>query len=126
MLSKLAQYVSAKQEELSNDIEFMHGRKKEELIEGRLYNIIDYAFIKGKKGDYAVFITKEDDKHFFNGGKAINDMLKLIEEAELHEDVRNEGLPILSHGKIQTNNGNTFTKVTFYPTEKQLNNVLPF
>lgn len=129
MASVLAQYVTAKQEEMSNDIEFMHGRTKGETIVGTLYTIKDYAFIKGKKGEYAVFITEEDKEHFFNGGKAITDMMKLVEEANLHGDLKEEGIPFVSHGKITTNNGNSFTKVTFYPSAETLNmksNDLPF
>lgn len=72
-------------------IPFMEGRDKGNIFDilGETLHIVDFGFINGDNGEYAVFLTREHDDVFYFGNAVITDMLKEIQrdgmESELSE-----------------------------------------
>lgn len=72
-------------------IPFMEGRYKGNIsdILGETLHIVDFGFINGDNGEYAVFYTREHADVFYFGNAVITDMLKEVQrdgmEAELSE-----------------------------------------
>ena len=97
-------------------IPFMEGREKGELEEilGKVCNIKDYAFINGDDGEYAVFIVDEIDDHFYFGGSILTQNLKAFTDEE-HEELRENGLPVLLTTRKTKKGNRTYTNVEFYP-----------
>lgn len=103
--------------EFSVQLPFMDGREKgdSEKLVGLVSTIADYGFLKGDDNrDYAVFITKENSKEFFFGGQVLTDQLQQLEAEGYHEDVINEGLPMLMTKKTSKNK-RSYVSVEFYP-----------
>lgn len=61
-------------------IPFMEGREKGDIRDliGKTVNIMDFGFIKGENGTYAVFCVKGSEKEFYCGGKAVTEILSTI------------------------------------------------
>ena len=72
-------------------IPFMEGRDKGNIsdILGETLHIVDFGFINGDNGEYAVFLTAEHDDVFYFGNAVITDMLREVQkdgmESELAE-----------------------------------------
>lgn len=100
---------------LKNKLEILEGKEKGDKrdILGKVVTISNYGFIKSKDGVYAVFTTREDNK-FYNASSLLTDYLKQIEENGGHDDVVNEGLPILLTEKVSSSN-RKYIDVEFYP-----------
>lgn len=103
--------------EFSVRLPFMDGREKgdaKELV-GQITTISDYGFLKGDDGsDYVVFITKERSKTFYFGGTVLTDQMQQLEAEGYHDDIINEGLPMLMTEKKSKNN-RSYVNVEFYP-----------
>lgn len=101
-------------------IEFMEGRQKGEnmQIEGLIVNVIDFDFIDDPaRGEYSVYIVKEDETNFFFGGKILTDFFKGLTPEE-KEELQENGLPIrITTGK-KSKNGYQYTGIEFYPEAK--------
>lgn len=104
-------------------IEFMEGKSKGDSkdILNKSLTIIDFDFIDGEDGEYAVFITAEIKDNFFFGGSVITKALKELEENKA--EVRAEGLPIMLVERKSKKN-RKYTSVVFYPEENS--SELPF
>lgn len=102
-------------------INFMEGREKGDTADiiGKNVTIVDFDFISGDNGDYAVFILAEDKKKFYFGGSVITNALKELEHVKA--DVQAEGLPARLVEKKSKKN-RAYTSVEFYPD----GNDLPF
>jgi len=102
---------------LQNDLPLMNNRTKgeqEDLI-GEIVTIEDYDFMKGENGAYVVFTVKEYPEQFFFGGSVLTEQLQKVEEAEMHDQVISEGLPMLLTKKQSKETKRNYTAVKFYP-----------
>ena len=99
-------------------------KQKHPLMEGRekgdnaniLNNeitIIDYDIINGKDGEYLLFITKEDDAHFYFGGTILTNDFKDFESKGLHDDVKAEGVRIKLHEQKNEKGNRTYIAVDY-------------
>ena len=63
-------------------IPFMEGAEKADIRElvDKPVHIVDFGFIKGDNGDFAVFITKENDGVFYFAPNVISENLHIIDE----------------------------------------------
>ena len=74
-------------------IPFMEGREKGDLknLVGQPLHIVDFGFIDGKDGEFAVLKFKEDDAKFYFGNSITTEMLREVQkdgmEAELAKQV---------------------------------------
>lgn len=103
--------------EFSVRLPFMDGRDKGEAkdLVGQVTTITDYGFLKDDDGkDYVVFITKERSKTFYFGGTVLTDQLQQLEAEGYHDDIVNDGLPMLMTEKKSKNN-RSYVNVEFYP-----------
>lgn len=116
-MSDMKKSLKDRAKEFSVQLPFMDGREKgesEELL-GQISTIVDYGFLTGDKGnDYAVFIVKERSNKFYFGGQVLTDQLQQLEAEGYHEEIVNEGLPVL-FGQKKSKNKQTYTTVEFYP-----------
>lgn len=113
---------NAKKLNAGGGIPFMEGRTKGDTADiiGKDIKIIDFGFINGDDGEYAVFITEEVNDKFYFGGTIVTTSLKSLVD-DLAE-VRAEGLPArLVERKSKKNR--SYTAIVFYPAE---NDDLPF
>lgn len=96
---------------------FMEGRDKadtKDLI-GTVNTITDYGFLPNDDGVlYVAFIVKERSKTFYFGGQVLTDQLGQLEAEGYHEEIVENGLPMLMTEK-KSKNGRTYTNVEFYP-----------
>lgn len=78
-------------------IPFMEGRDKGDVRDllGKTVNIMDFGFIRGDNGEYAVFCVKGEDKLFYCGGKAVTEILKRIKEDGMKEELAKQDAKIL-------------------------------
>lgn len=108
--------------QFSVQLPFMDGREKgktEELL-GTVTTIREFGFLKSEDGnDYAVFIVDERQKYFYFGGKVITDQLQQLEAEGYHEEINEEGLPMLMTEK-KSKNKRSYTSVEFYPEDVTL------
>lgn len=77
-------------------IPFMETRTKgdvRDLID-TVVHIIDFGFIRGDNGEYVVFITKENDKEFYCGGKAVTELLKQIKTDNMGEALKDQAVTV--------------------------------
>lgn len=103
--------------EFATALPFMEGREKGDAAElvGMISTISEYGFMRGDDGhDYAVFIVKERSKHFYFGGTVLTDQLQQLEAEGYHQDIVDEGLPMLLSQKKSKNN-RAYINVEFYP-----------
>lgn len=93
-------------------IPFMEGRTPSKLEHGEVVTIIDYAFIKGEDGEYSVFITKEDEEHFYFGGMVFNQLFRELDgySTEEIETVLKQGIEVTTELK-KSKKGREYTKV---------------
>lgn len=115
-MSDMKKSLKQRAKEFSVQLPFMDGRDKADAKElaGQVTTIVDYGFLKGDNGDYAVFIVKEHSKKFFFGGQVLTDQLQQLEAEGYHDDIVTEGLPMLLTEKKSKNN-RTYVNVEFYP-----------
>ena len=69
-------------DKFKNDgIPFMEGREKGDLKElcGKQLHIVDFGFIKGRNGDFAVMQFREDKEHFYFGNAIVTEMLRTVQ-----------------------------------------------
>lgn len=98
---------------------FMEGRNKGETKEliGTVNTICEYGFLPNEQGEhYAVFIVKERPDKFFFGGTVLTDRLMTLDQEGYHEEIVEEGLPMLMTEKKSRNN-RMFTNVVFNPED---------
>ena len=104
--------------EFSVQLPFMEGREKgdtKELI-GQVSTIIDYGFLPNEQGEpYACFIVKERSKKFYFGGSVLTDRLNVLDDKGYHDDIVEEGLPVLMTEQKSKKSNRTYTAVEFYP-----------
>ena len=94
-------------------IDFMNGReagKMADLIDKEV-TITDIDIIKSRKDEYAVFIIKEDDKHFYFGGAVLTNFVKTLSEEDFDE-VRRDGMAV-KFSRAKSQDGFTYTNVDF-------------
>ena len=94
-------------------IPFMEGRTPRELQEGQVVTLVDYGFIDGEDGKYVVYMTKEDDSHFYFGGTVLTQLCEQLDEYtdEEIEEVLKVGIQFTT-SKKKSKKGRTYTKVT--------------
>lgn len=105
--------------EFSVQLPFMDGRNKGDIKElvGMISTIADYGFLKGDDDrEYAVIITKEISDKFYFGGTVLTDQLQQLEAEGFHEEIVEEGLPMLLTEKKSKNN-RSYVNVEFYPED---------
>lgn len=103
--------------EFSVQLPFMDGREKGDMKDliGQISTITEFGFLRGDDNrDYAVFIVKERSKTFYFGGTVLTDQLQQLEAEGYHDDIVNEGLPMLMTEKKSKNN-RSYVNVEFYP-----------
>lgn len=103
--------------EFSVQLPFMDGREKgdaKELV-GQVSTIVDYGFLKGDDDkEYVVFIVEERSKTFYFGGTVLTDQLQQLEAEGYHDEIVDNGLPMLMTEKKSKNN-RSYVNVEFYP-----------
>ena len=116
-MSDMRKSLKDRAKEFSVSLPFMEGREKGDMKElhGQVSTICDYGFLTGDKGnDYAAFIVKERSGKFYFGGQVLTDQLQQLEAEGYHEEIVEEGLPVL-FGEKKSKNKQTYTTVEFYP-----------
>ena len=108
-----------KAKQMNSGIEFMQGKEKGETTDllDKKITIIDYDFLMGDDGEYAVFIIKEDDTKFYFAGTVLTNNLKLFNEEE-KEELQKDGLPTLLRERKSAKTKRTYVSVEFYPDAK--------
>ena len=108
----------------SLSVPVMEGREKgilDDVINaGKPVTIRDYDFLtvekKGVKSTFAVIILDEYPEHFFFTGMVITEQLSKMDESGYHDEIVENGLPMLLEvKKSQANKGLSYTDVTWYP-----------
>lgn len=119
MSNEMRKSLKERAKEFSVQLPFMEGRDKgdaKELV-GVVSTISDYGFLKGDDNrDYAVFITKEDSKKFYFGGTVLTDQLQQLEADGYHDEIVEDGLPMLMTAK-KSKNKREYINVEFYPED---------
>lgn len=114
---KMRKSLKDRAKEFTVMLPFMEGREKgdsKELL-GQVSTITDYGFLKGDDNrEYVAFITAERAKKFYFGGTVLTDQMQQLEAEGYHDEIVNEGLPMLMTEK-RSKNGRTYTNVEFYP-----------
>lgn len=97
----------------SAGIPFMEGRDKGNLSDmlNRELHIIDYGFIHGDDGDYAVMAFAEDDERFYFGNSIITEMLREVEGDGMKEELSYQ--PIRFEQRVSRNGRRTYTTYVF-------------
>lgn len=104
--------------EFSVQLPFMEGREKGDgkELHGQISTICDYGFLPNEDGEmYAAFIVKERSDKFYFGGMVLTDQLMTLESEGYHDDIINEGLPVLFEEVKSKKNKRAYTNVIFYP-----------
>lgn len=75
-------------------IPFMEGRDKGNVsdILGDTVHIVDFGFINGDNGEYAVFLTAENDDIFYFGNQVITDMLKEVQRDGMETELAKQDI----------------------------------
>ena len=117
MSNEMKKSLKDRAKEFSVQLPFMEGREKgdaKELV-GQVSTIADYGFLKGDDGrEYVVFIVRERSKAFYFGGTVLTDQMQQLEAEGYHEEIVEEGLPVLLTEKKSKNN-RSYVNVEFYP-----------
>lgn len=117
MQNNMKKSLKDRAKEFSVQLPFMENREKgdaKELV-GMVSTISDYGFLTGEEGnDYAVFIVKERSNKFYFGGTVLTDQLQQLEAEGYHDDIVQEGLPMLMTEK-KSKNKRSYINVEFYP-----------
>lgn len=117
MSNEMRKSLKDRAKEFSVQLPFMEGRDKGDakVLVGQVSTIADYGFLKGDDGrDYVVFITKERAKEFYFGGTVLTDQLMQLEAEGYHDEIVEDGLPMLMTEKKSKNN-RSYINVEFYP-----------
>ena len=115
-MANLKKSLREKALEMQQQLPIMQGKEKgesEDLI-GTIVSIDDFDFLNGENGEYAVFTIREDDSHFFFGGKVLSEKLKTFQTEGYTDLIKIEGLPMVLSTK-KSSKGRSYTAVTFYP-----------
>ena len=105
--------------EMDARLPFMDGKVKGEVKElfGQVSTINEYGFLPNEAGElYAVFTVAERAGKFYFGGTVMTDRLFKFEQDGYHEDIVNEGLPVLMNEKKSKTN-RTYVDVVFFPED---------
>lgn len=109
-MSRLSEMANAKM----NGCALMTGREKAETVTDEIVTMTDIDIIKSEKGDFAVYLLKEKDGKYFNGGQAITELGKeILSDNELLEDLHTGGLKV-RFTKTKTRSGRDFTSVEVF------------
>ena len=109
-MSRLSEMAKAKM----NGCALMTRREKAETVTDEIVTMTDIDIIKSEKGDFAVYLLKEKDGKYFNGGKAITELGKeIVSDNELLEELHTSGLKV-RFTKTKTRSGNDFTSVEVF------------
>lgn len=104
--------------EFGVQLPFMESRDKGDIKEllGQVSTIVDYGFLKDKtkNHDYVVFVVKERLNTFYFGGQVLTGQMGQLEAEGYHEEIVEEGLPMLLTEKKSKNNRG-YINVEFYP-----------
>lgn len=94
-------------------IPFMEGREKGSLkdVHGQDLHIIDFGFINGEDGEYAVMMFAEDDAHFYFGNSIITSMLHTIDEDGMREELKEQ--PVQFEERTSRNGKRQYTTYRF-------------
>lgn len=102
--------------EFSVQLPFMEGREKGETKEliGQVSTIIDYGFLANENGEpYVCFIVKERSSKFYFGGSVLTDRLSILEDKGYHDDIVEQGLPVLMTEQKSKKSNRSYTAVEF-------------
>lgn len=116
-MSDMRKSLKDRAKQFSVQLPFMDNREKGDAKEllGTINTIIDYGFLTGDNdNEYVVFIVKERANKFFFGGTVLTDQMQQLEAEGYHDDIINEGLPMLMKER-KSKNKRTYTSVEFYP-----------
>ena len=109
-MSRLSEMAKVKM----NGCALMTGREKAETVTDEIVTMTDIDIIKSEKSDFAVYLLKEKDGKYFNGGQAITELGKEIaSDSELLEDLHTSGLKV-RFTKTKTRSGRDFTSVEVF------------
>ena len=109
-MSRLSEMAKAKM----NGCALMTGREKAETITDEIVTLTDIDIIKSEKGDFAVYLVKEENGKYFNGGQAITELGKeIVSDEELMTDLHTNGLKV-RFSKTKTRSGRDFTSVEVF------------
>lgn len=70
-------------------IPFMEGREKGDLsnLVGQPLHIVDFGFIDGNDGEFAVIQFKEDAKKFYFGNSIVTEMLQEVQKDGMEKEL---------------------------------------
>lgn len=115
----------------SDILPLMEGKEKGEINDfNRIYTINDFDFMKGDKGDFAVFTIKETQNHFFFGATVLTDKLKTLQNTFTPDElafVLQHGITV-KFGKKRGRSGFTYTTADLFVDVKneEVDNVQKF
>jgi hypothetical protein len=118
MSNNMKKSLKDRAKEFSVQLPFMDGKEKGENrdILGQVVTISEYGFLPNDDGEvYAVFTIKERPSKFYFGGAVLTDRLFKLEEEGYHDEIVNEGLPMVLAEKKAKKSNRTYTNVEFYP-----------
>ena len=75
-------------------IPFMEGREKgnlRDLVDKPLH-IVDFGFIDGKDGKFAVMQFAEDGANFYFGNSIVTEMLETVEEDDMRDELAQQAI----------------------------------
>ena len=75
-------------------IPFMEGREKGNLrdLVDRPLHIVDFGFIDGKDGKFAVMQFAEDEANFYFGNSIVTEMLETVEEDDMRDELAQQAI----------------------------------
>ena len=75
-------------------IPFMEGREKGNLRDmvDKPLHIVDYGFIEGKDGKFAVIAFKEDADRFYFGNSIVTEMLEEVDADGMREELAQQAI----------------------------------
>ena len=100
--------------ELANGLPFMEGRENGSIVCGTELTISEFGFLTDhEKGEeYAVFLLKEDNEHFYFGGGVVTEKLQTIKEMLSQEELeilKQEGLQVRFEKKKSKDKNREYT-----------------
>lgn len=117
-MSNMKKSLKDRAKEFNVQLPFMEGREKGETKEliGTVNTICDFGFLPNEDGEmYVSFIVKERPSKFYFGGTVLTDRMLRLDEEGYHDDVVEEGLPMLMTEKKSRKSNRAYTNVEFYP-----------
>lgn len=104
--------------EFSVQLPLMEGRDKGETSEllGQISTINEYGFLPNEAGEpYVVFTVKERPSKFYFGGSVLTARMTELESEGYHDEIVENGLPILLSETRSKKTNRNYTNVEFYP-----------